>query len=222
MMTWGILAVIGLGLFLTYVIWQETRSHLHWRALVAHGNVWAIRELITAEIDRWRRIRPPAGVPVALWAGVQTVELVAIGQDHVQVACGTEGEYRMAAARREQVTSALDAAMRLASKLVEMVLYDIPEVKTDRVRVDVYSTFRTVDGAPEQRCVLSTTASRIVANTIDWEGTTARQIVERLSSRFEVDEHGNAREIDPGTPMEDEAVEDSMPPEVRQRRKRPE
>jgi hypothetical protein len=205
MMTWGVLAVLLLGLFLTYVIWQETRSHLRWRDLVQTGNVWAIRELITAEIERWHEMRPPHGVTAALWAG----------GDHVQLACGTEGEYRMAGGRREQVTSALDAATRLCAKLVEMVLYDIPEVKIERVRVDVYSTFGSGEGTAEQRCILSATANRVEAAGIDWESTPAREIVERLESRFEVDDAGNGRPIEPDPPLLDEPGEASMPLEAR-------
>lgn len=219
-MTWGIFVIVALGLFLTYVIWQETRSHLHWRALVAAGNVWAIRELVSAEIERWHRMRPPAGVPLTLWTGVQTAELVAIGRDHIQLACGTEGEYRMAGGRREQVTSALDAAMLLAARLVEMVLYDIPEVKTDCVRVDVYSTVRPGDEANEQRCILTTTASREAAGSVGWEEMTARQIIEHFSSRFATDERGSARPIDPGPSLEDESGDETMPPEVRRARAR--
>jgi len=220
-MTWGLLAILALGLFLTYVIWQETRSHLRWRDLVQEGNVWAIRELVTAEIEHWHEMRPPHGVTAVLWAGVQTAELVSLGQDHVQLACGTEGEYRMAGGRREQVTSALEAAMRLAAKLVEMVLYDIPEVKLDRVRVDVYSTFGSGQGTAEQRCILSTTASRAASNGIDWEGTPVRSIIQTLESRFDVDNAGNARAIEPEAPLPDEPAEESMPLEARNAAPRP-
>ena len=163
-------------------------------------------------------MRAPRGVSAALWAGVQTAEVVAIGQDHVQLACGTEGEYRMAGGRREQVTSALDAAMRLAAKLVEMVLYDIPEVKIDRVRVDVYSTFGTREGLAEQRCILSTAASRAVANGIDFEGTASRAIIETLDSRFEIDESGRAGAIVPEPALPDEPGDASMPLEARNAR----
>ena len=214
-MTWPILAVLAIGLFLTYVIWQETRSHLHWRALVAQGNVWAIRELLTAEIDRWHEIRPPRGVPVAVWAGVQSAELVAVGRDHVQVACSTEGEYRMAGGRREQVISSLDAGMRLASKLIDMLLYDIPEVKVKTVRIDVFSTFHTSEGAPEQRCILSTCAQRSVANALSWEELSPREILDCFEIHYHTDEHGMVQAIDPGPPLPDEPAEETMPDEVK-------
>jgi hypothetical protein len=221
-MTWGILVVLGLGLFLTYVIWQETRSHLRWRDLVQQGNVWAIRELITAEVDRWHRMRPPGGVSAALWAGVQTAEIVAIGHDHAQLACGTEGEYRMAGGRREQVTTALEAATRLAAKLIEMVLYDIPEVKLDVVRIDVYSTFGSGEGSTEQRCILSTTASRAAAHDIDWERTPAREIIQQFETRTNIDVAGIARPIEPAPPLPDEDASAAMPAEAQQARPRPE
>jgi hypothetical protein len=202
--TWGVLIVIGLGLFLTYVIWQETRSHLAWRGLVTQGNVWAIRELVLAEIDRWHHLRPPKGMPLPLWTGVQSVELVATGRDHIQVACGAEAEYRTVGGRREQVVSALDAALRLASKLIDMLLYDIPEVKIDCVRIDVFSTVGTVEGEPQQGCILSVLADRATANTLVWEELTPREIVDSFEALYALDDHGAGRAIDPGPPLEDE------------------
>src|SRR5262249_9178635 len=152
-------------------------SHMRWRELVAQGNVWAIHELVSTEIERWRRMRPPPGTPLPLWGGVQTLELVATGHDHIQVVCGTEGEYRMVGVRREQVTTPLEAAMRLAAKVVEMVMYDIPEVKVDIVRVDVYSSFVSPNGSMEQGCILTTTASRVQANAADWDTSSPREII---------------------------------------------
>jgi hypothetical protein len=219
-MTWGVFAVIALGLLLTYIIWQETRSHLHWRALVAQGNVWAIHELVCAEIERWHRMRPPRGVALALWAGVQTVELVAIGSDYVQVACGTEGEYRMVGTRREQVVSPLHAAMRLAAKAIEMLMYDIPEVKLGLVRVDVYSTFPTAGGSAEQGCILSVSATRPQANAVDWDATSAEEALKHFDVRCAVDEQGEAARIEPPPPLESVSVEAAMPPEVREQRRR--
>lgn len=203
-MAWGVFIVIGLGLFLTYVIWQETRSHLAWRGLVNQGNVWAIRELVLAEIDRWHNLRPPKGMALGLWTGVQSVELVSTGRDHIQVACGAEGEYRTLGGRRELVISALDAAMRLASKVIDMLLYDIPEVKIGRVRVDVFSTVRTTDGVPEQGCILSVTADRSIANSLIWEELSPREVVDAFQALYAADEHGASRAIDPGPPLPDE------------------
>ena len=219
-MTWGLIAVIGIGLILTYIIWQETRSHLRWRELVRQGNVWAIHELVTAEIERWHRLRPPAGTPLALWSGVQTAELVAIGHDYLQAACGTEGEYRMVGSRREQVVTPIEAAMRLAAKLVEMLMYDIPEVKLNTVRVDIYSTLPSPGGNSEQGCILTTTADRETANSIDWDTSAPREIVEQFSTRFDLAPDGTAKNVDPGPPLVNESLEEAMPAEVRRRQAR--
>ena len=215
-MTWGVLIVLGIGLFLTYVIWQETRSHLAWRALVNQGNVWAIRELVLAEIDRWHNLRPPKGMPLALWTGVQSVELVSTGRDHIQVACGAEGEYRTLGGRREQLLSPLDSAMRLASKLIDMLLYDIPEVKIGLVRVDVFSGLGTTDGAPAQGCILSVAADRSTANTLIWEELTPREVVDSFEAIYAFDESGGSRAIDPGPPLPDEPA--VMPEGLRETR----
>lgn len=217
-MTVGILIVLGIGLLLTYIIWQETRSHLHWRGLVREGNVWAIQELTSAEIERWHRMRPPKGMPVVLWAGIQSVELVTIGKGHIQVACGTEGEYRTVAGRREQTMTPLAAAMRLAAKLADMLLYDIPEVKIDCVRVDVYSSVGTDHGVSEQACILTTTAERRIANQLAWEDLTSQQIIDSFQSCYRLEASGAAIRIDPGPPLPAEPIEPAIPDEVRRSR----
>jgi hypothetical protein len=153
-----------------------------------------------------------------LWGGVQTLELVAIGRDHIQVVCGTEGEYRMVGARRVQVVTPLEAAKRLAAKVIEMVMYDIPEVKIDVVRVDVYSSFVSPNGSMEQGCILTSTASRAQANAVDWDSISAQDVIASFSSRCEVDELGMARPVDPGPQLENEPSDVAIPPEVRRRR----
>jgi hypothetical protein len=126
----------------------------------------------------------------------------------------------MVGARREQVTTPLDASKRLAAKIIEMVMYDIPEVKVGLVRVDVYSTFPTAIGGIEQGCILTTTATREQANTADWDAASPSEIVDTFATRYEVDPAGAPRPIDPGVPLENEPLEQSMPPEVQRRRGR--
>jgi hypothetical protein len=55
----GIAIVVVLLLFTGYVIVQETRAQLHWRDLVAQGDVDAIRQLIEGEIETWHNQRVP-------------------------------------------------------------------------------------------------------------------------------------------------------------------
>ena len=201
-MQWGVLIIVIIGLLLTYVICQDMRAHAHWRGLVAKGDLNAIRMLLEQELERWRTMRVPKGTPTALWHGVQTVELVAVGADATQVTCAAEGEYRFTGGRPQEITSALDAAMRLAARVAEMILYDVPNLRLSLVRVDVYTTFHNADGVPEQRCILTTVADRATADDLDWEALRPAEIIDRFESRYGVNERGLAEAIDPGPPLE--------------------
>jgi hypothetical protein len=201
-MQWAVLGLVVFGLILTYIIFQETRAHAHWRGLVAKGDLDAIRTLLTQEIERWRTMRVPKDVPAALWHGVQTVELVAVGPDSAMVTCATEGEYRFVGGRPQEVVTPLEAGLRLAAKVAEMVLYDVPNLRLEAVRVDVYTGFHREDGTSEQRCILSTVAERAVADEIDWEALRPVEIINRFSSRYRVNDRGQAEPFEPDPPPE--------------------
>lgn len=201
-MQWAVLGLVIFGLILTYVIFQETRAHTYWRGQVAKGDLEAIRMLLGGEIERWHIIRVPRGVSASLWHGVQTAELLSVGADAAQVTCTAEGEYRFVGGQPQEMTTPLAAAMRLAAKLVEMIMYDVPNLRLSEVRVDVYSTFHDAQGVPEQRCILSTTADRATVDDLDWEGLRPAEVIERLESRYHLDARGLAQPIDPGPPLE--------------------
>jgi hypothetical protein len=201
-MQWAILGLVIFGLILTYIIFQETRAHHYWRGLVAKGDVTAIRMLLDQEIERWRTMRVPRGTPAALWHAVQTVDLVAVGPAEAQVACSVEGEYRVVGGQPQEVTSPIEAAMRAAAKICELIMYDIPNLRLSVVRVDVYSTFRDERGAPLQRCILTTIADRAEADDLDWEALRAHEIIGRFESRYHVNADGIAEPIEPGPLLE--------------------
>src|SRR3972149_446620 len=71
-MEWGILVILLILLFTAYVIVQETRAQMHWRGLVASGDVDAVRQLVEAEVERWRSERAPKGGPALLPPGAQS------------------------------------------------------------------------------------------------------------------------------------------------------
>lgn len=201
-MEWAVLGLVVVGLLLTYVIFQETRAHRHWRGLVAAGNVDAIRTLLEQEFERWRTMRVPKGVAPAVWHGVQTVQLAAVGADAAQVSCLAEGEYRVSGGRLQEVGSALDAAMRVAAKLAELILYDVPNVRLSFVRVDVYAPVSTGNGDRGHGCILSLVADRATADDLDWEALRPHEIVSRFEHRYELNERGVAQPFDPGPPLE--------------------
>jgi hypothetical protein len=201
-MQWAVFGLILFGLVLTYIIFQETRAHTYWRGLVHKGDLSAIRAILEQEITRWRTMRVPRGTSPALWHGVQTVDLVAVGPDAAHIAATAEGEYRVIGGQPQEVTSPLDSAMAVAAKLCELVMYDIPNLRLGAVRVDVYSTFRDERGAPIQKPVLSTLAERAEADEIEWDVLRPREIIGRFQSRWKLSESGIAEPIAPPPPLE--------------------
>lgn len=208
-MGWGILGISLLGIFLGFVILQETFAQRHWRGLVNRGETWAIRTLVEQEIERWRTLRTPKGMNPALWNGIQTAEVAGTGRDFIHVTSSAEGEYRVVEGRHQEVSTPLDNGMKLAVALLDRLFYDIPNVKIATVRIDIYTTFRTEDGTPEQRCILTTTAERVDADHLPWEELEPAEIVNRFQSNYRVNERGVALPIDPGPPLtEDSEVGD--------------
>lgn len=209
-MGWGILGVSLLGLFMGFVIVQEMFVQRHWRGLVKHGDRWAIRELVEQEIERWRELRVPKGTGASLWHGIQTTEVAGVGRDFIHLICSAEGEYRVVEGRRQEVSSPLDEGMKLAAALLERLFYDVPNVRLSLVRVDVYTTFRGEDGAPEQRCILTTTAERADADRLPWDDLRPSEIVSRFESRYQLNERGVALPIDPGPALSEEEDPEAM------------
>jgi hypothetical protein len=194
---WGLLVVFVVGLFISYVVLQETRAQRHWRRLVEAGDMGAIRQILEAEVERWRTERMPKGVEAALWHGVQTVELVEVGAGFARVSCSAEGQYALVDGERREVSSALQEGMRLTVKLADMLLYDIPNLRLAQVHVDVYTTFREATGGASQRCILSTPVRRSEVEDLDWDNTPPEEIVARLGGRFQADAHGAPQPIEP-------------------------
>lgn len=210
-MTWAVIGLALFGIMLTVILLKESRTHYFWRTRAAQGDLAMIAALLQQEIARWRMIRVPKGTPPGLWHDIQTADLVAVGENEALIACSVEGEYRLTGGRSEELTSPIDAAIRAAAKLCELILYDIPNLRLAAVRVDVYSTFRDGDGAPVQRPILTTTAERGLADDLIWEDLRPHEIIARLESEYEVDARGVAQPIDPGPPAEGMVLASDVP-----------
>jgi hypothetical protein len=196
-MEWGILFVLLVLIVVAYVIVQETRAQLHWRGLVQQGDVQAIRRLTEEEIERWHRERVPKGVPALLWHGVQTVELLDVGATAARVSCTADGEYSLIDGRRVETSSPLDEGKKITMKLAEMLLYDVPNVKLDRVQIDVYTSFRDQSGLARTECILSTLVRRPLVEHIDWEELPAHEFVELNQGRFAANGSLALRPVEP-------------------------
>jgi len=104
-----------------------------------------------------------------------------------------------------QVSSSLDEAMALAARVVDMMLYDVPNLRLARVRVDVYTTFTSGEGAPVQMPILTTSAERAVSDGLTWDAMTAVEVLGRFETSYARTESGE------GKPITLAAVEGGMP-----------
>jgi hypothetical protein len=196
-MEWGILIILAILLFTSYVIVQETRAQLFWRGLVQQGDLKAIRELLETEIETWHQARVPRGTPALLWHGVQTVELLDVTEHGARVSCTAEGEYALVGGKRVETSSPLSEGMKTTMKLAEMLLYDVPNAKLDHFQIDVYTSFRDESGRAEPRCILSTLVQRGLVEDFDWENESATAFVTRNNGRFAAETDGSLTRVEP-------------------------
>jgi len=194
---YGIIVVIIILTLVSYAVVQETRAQLHWRSLVANGDLDAIRELVETEVERWHGERVPKGIPALLWHGIQTVELTDVSASGARMNCSAEGEYSLVDGRRMETSSPLAEAMKVTQKLADMLLYDIPNIRLEFVQIDAYTAFRDENGHAQARCILSSIVRRREIENLDWETTSANEFVELVGGRFVADASGGVSEVEP-------------------------
>ena len=183
-MEYGVIVILIILLLTAYVIVQETRAQMHWRGLVQNGDVEAVRQLLDVETETWRTSRVPKGTSALLWHGVQTVNLLDVASDAARVSCSAEGEYALTDGKRLEISSPLNEGMKITLKLAEMLFYDVPNVKFERVQIDVYTSFRDETGHAEAQCVLSTKIERDRIGLIDWDAISGPDFVTLNEGRY--------------------------------------
>lgn len=186
----GSVITLALFLFVGWAVSAEMFQHRAWRRRVESGDVDIVGALIEEALATWRRARPPKGTSASLWATVQGAQLIAVTQDSATLSTSAEPEFRSEGGQRIQVATALDSAVAAAAKLTDMIMYDVPNLRLGRVRVDVYSTFTSPDGAPVQQPILTTTADRRVADELTWEALTPAEILGRFETTYERSQSG--------------------------------
>jgi len=195
-----VMSVVILTLFLGvgWAVSTEMFQHRAWRKKVGSGDTAIVRALIEEALGTWSRARPPKGTAANLWAGVQGCQRDGtLGGKAVEVA---DRVARILPALVQQTepgaTLVLDEAIAVAAKLADMMLYDVPNLRLASVRVDVYSTFTGSDGSPEQRPILSTTATRAAGDGLDWEALTPAEVLGRFQTVFDRGSSGQAQRIE--------------------------
>lgn len=188
----GMVLVLAIFLGVGWAVSTEMFQHRTWRKRVESGDTDIVGALIEEALATWRRGRPPRGVPAALWAGVQGAQLIAVETRGATLSASAEGEFRTEGGVRTQVSSALDEAIALAAKLLDLIMYDVPNLRLGYTRVDVYSTFTGADGAPAQQPILTVTAERPEADDMTWEDLTPEEILGRFGATYERAANGQA------------------------------
>ncbi len=211
MIVLGTVLALAFFVLVGWLISTEMFQQRGWRKRVASGDHEIVRALIHEAMTTWRASRPPRDVPVSVWAGVRRVDLAAATAEFAVIQTSAEDEFRSVEGRREQVASALDAAFPLAARLVEMMLYDVPNLSLGSVRVDVYTTFTAASGAAQQKPILTTTAYRADADDLDWDMLAPDEILSRFDTTWQTDSSGLALPITlPPLPVSPDADPDQL------------
>jgi len=200
MLQWALLSIFIFFLVVAYIVIQGTRAALAWRQAAAAGNAGVIRDIVEDAIGAWRSVRRPKEVAPDVWRGVQSMQLVEVAPDYVRVSCQAQSEYRLIDAHWVEVRNPLQEGQAIAVRAADMILYELPHYRPERIQVDVYTSFREVDGVTRNDCILSLETTREIAKQVDWEEWTAEEIVERLGARYSLGERGQPLPIEVALP----------------------
>src|SRR3972149_6793321 len=176
-MEWGILAVAGIFVVVGYIVLQGTRASMAWRKAASGGDVAVTRQILEDAILSWRSIKRPREVAPDVWRGVQSVALVDVAAGSAptgarlgaSVSCQVESEYRLLDGRWLEVSSPLQEGFAVTARLGDMLLYDVPNLRLDAVRIAGHPTFHDADGTAERVCILTTNVRRELAREVVWE-----------------------------------------------------
>ena len=200
MLTWALLGLFILFLLVAYIVVQGTRAALAWRKAAAEGDTKVIREIVEDCLEGWRSQKRPKPVPVEVWRGIQSLQLVDVEADFVRVSATAESEYKLADGQWIEMKNPLQEGIAITAGAADMLFYELPHYRPERLQIDVYTTFRDDTGVTRRECVLSTETTREHARDVDWEDWTPDQIVDALGGRFELSASGRPLPIEVAPP----------------------
>ncbi len=210
-MQWALLAMVIMFLIVAYVVMQGTRVAMAWRKAAEDGDVKIIAEIVEDSLTEWSSKKKPKEIAVDVWRGMQSTQLVEVAADFVRVSCQAESEYRREGKNWVESANPLQTGMAITARVAEMVFYDLPHFRPERIQIDVYATFRDGDGASSRVCIMSTEADRSAALAVDWDEWTGEEIADSLGARYRMGERGQPLAIEVADPVvEDEAEEAPM------------
>lgn len=164
----GVLLVVAVGVFLGFLVLQGTFAARAWRERIAAGDLGVLREALDAAFESWREMRPPKGMPSSDWAALASAELVAADRDRARASLIADADVRVVSGGRREVAGPLAVGRRVALRMAERLLYEIPHVRFSEVQVDVWERYRDASGQTRTRALLTTRATREQAAGVDW------------------------------------------------------
>ncbi|HEV8574320.1 MAG TPA: hypothetical protein VGR43_06375 [Dehalococcoidia bacterium] len=197
---------------MTYIVVQGTRAAMAWRKAAAEGDVKVIRDIVEDTISVWRSAKRPKPVPVEVWRGVQSMQIVEVGPEFVRVSCQAEGDYKFANGRWVETSSPLQEGIAITARAADMLFYELPHFKAERIQIDIYTSFRDQSGVTQRSCILSSSPSRADAAGVDWDEWTAAEIVDALGGEYRLGENGQPLPIEVARPAVVEGDEADVPP----------
>jgi hypothetical protein len=179
----GLVVVLAIFVFVGWAVSAEMFQQRAWRRRALEGDPDIIGALLNDSLERWRRARPPKDMAANQWASVQQAEVVAVTGDGATLSTSLVLEYRTADGRRTPTSPPLDEAVAVAARLLDMVLFDVPNLRLGKVRVDIFADL-PADGGVSQQPVLSSTADRATADAIFAEELTASEVLRRFDTLY--------------------------------------
>ncbi len=207
MIQWALIVIFVLFLVLAYIIVQGTRAALAWRDAAAAGDTKVIRDIVEDCLEGWRSQKRPKPVAAEVWRGVQSLQLVHVEADFVRVSATAESEYKLVDGQWLEMRNSLQEGIAITARAAEMLFYELPHYRPERLQIDVYTTFRDESGATRRECILSTEPTREDARNVDWDDWTPDEIVEALGGRYRLSDAGRPLAITvepPPAPDEDD------------------
>jgi hypothetical protein len=87
---------------------------------------------------------------------------------------------------RRELGPAEVVARRVAVRMAERLLYEIPLARFQSVQVDAYTEYRSAGGATQTECLLTTNVTRETAAETDWDEQETAAILAEWQTRERV------------------------------------
>ena len=194
MIEFGIVATLLAGGAIGWVIVQSFAGHRYWRRAIAGGDEEAMRAALVEALDTWRRMRPPADAIPSDWRALQSAGIVAADGARCRVSLLADPDIRVADGVRREAGPAASVARRVAVRMAERLLYEIPLIRFGAVQVDVWTQYRSPAGGAESVCLLTTRLTRAEGAATDWDDLAEDEILAGWTTR----ERRPGEPLDPG------------------------